>query len=98
LGAGDADLFGGGGHGHAQGLRRPLRTGARPAAVPASERACIPVRQRATQSPEAAVLGWERAVGLRQASGEGTVRLAGGRQRSGEGGTQSRGTGAIAGG
>src|ERR1035437_6401472 len=32
----------------------------------ASERACIPVRQRATQSPEAAFLGWERAVGLRE--------------------------------
>ena len=27
LGAGDADLFGGGGHGHAQGGRRSLRTG-----------------------------------------------------------------------
>src|ERR1039458_9778330 len=33
LGVGDANLFGGGGHGHAQGLRRSLWPGARPAAV-----------------------------------------------------------------
>ena len=33
-------------------------------------------------------LGWERAVGLRQASGEGAVPLAGVCERSGQGGTQ----------
>src|ERR1035437_6351823 len=98
LGAGDANLFGGGGHGHAQGLRRSLWPGARPVAVRASERACVPVRQRAKESPEAAFLGWERAVGLCQAPGEGKVLLAGDRQRAGEGGTQSRGTCVIVGG
>src|SRR5450759_1562903 len=44
-------------HGHAQRLRRPLRYGAGPLAMRSAERACLPVRQRAAQSSEAALLG-----------------------------------------
>ena len=41
-----------------------------------AERAHFPVRQRAAQSSEAAVLGRQRAVGMRQAPGEGTFPVA----------------------
>src|ERR1700686_4222534 len=66
LGAGNADLSRGGGHRHAQGLRRTLRTGARPVAGGAAERAYLRVLQCAAKSSEAVVLGWQRTMGLRQ--------------------------------
>src|ERR1035438_5099023 len=57
-----------------------------------AERACFPFRQCATQPAAAAVLGWERALGLRQAPGEGPVPLAGSRRGRSENHSQSRGT------
>src|ERR1035437_6438529 len=57
-----------------------------------AERACIPVRQCATQPSEASVQGWKRALGLRQASGEGSVPLAGSHFGRSEDHAQSRGT------
>src|SRR5580698_488502 len=42
-----------------------------------AERTRLPVRQRAAQSSEASVLGWQRPVGMCQAPGEGALPLAG---------------------
>ncbi len=83
-GTGNADLSGGGSDGHAQGLRRPLWAGARPFVMRAAERAHLPVHERATQPPEATVLGWQRAVGLGKnlldAQDCGTIQMAKGRR------------------
>src|SRR5579871_5715808 len=74
--AGYADLFGGGRDRHAQRFRGSLRLGARSVAVGAAEWAHFHLLERAAESAEAAVLGWQRAVGLRQTFGEGAVPLA----------------------
>src|ERR1035437_2857917 len=96
LGRGNANLPGGWGDGHAQGLRGPVWYGAGTLVMRSTERACLPIRHRTTQSPEAAVLGWQRPVGVRQAPGEGTLPLAGDLRRGNEGRAQPRGTGAVA--
>src|SRR6266542_4945999 len=93
--AGDADLSGGGSHRHAQGFRGSLRLGARSVAVGAAERAHFPLLERAAKSVEAAVLGWPRAVGLRQTFGEGALSLASGGSRTEQGGAPPGGTGAA---
>src|ERR1039458_2928054 len=98
MGAGDADLFGGGVHGHAQGVRRAVWLGTGQVEMRAAERACIRLRQRATQPAQTPFLGWERPVGVRQASGEGTLPLAGSSGRGDEGGSQPGRTDAAAGG
>src|ERR1017187_1861874 len=67
-------IFGSGNHGNDKGFEASLRPDARPDAVQAFERACVPVRQRSKESPETAVLRWQLAVGWRQASGEGRFR------------------------
>src|ERR1035441_2296295 len=98
LWCGNAHLPGCRSHGYAQRLRGPLRDGAGPLAVRSAEWAYLPVRQRAAQSSEAAVLGRQWTVGVRQAPGEGTLPLAGGCGRGNESRTQPRGIGVIAGG
>src|SRR5512135_984002 len=82
VGGGDANLFGRGCDRHAQGLRGPVRSGAGPAAERAAQRPCVRLRQCATQSAEAAVLGRQRAMGLREAVREGPLSLAGGGRES----------------
>ena len=76
-GAGNTDLSGGRCNGHAQGLQRVVRSGARAFAKRATEWACVSVLQRATQSSEADVLGWQWVMGVCEKIGERHVSLAG---------------------
>ena len=97
-GSSDADLSGGGPDGHAQGVRGALRSGARPIAMRAAERACIFVLQRAAQPGEVVVLGRQRIMGMCEKIRARAFSLAGGGRRAEQTTAESRGLALLLGG
>src|SRR3954454_22573339 len=65
-----------------------IRLGAPPVVRGTSEWACFRVFECTAESAEVAVLGWKRAVGVRETIGEGALPVAGGCERAGKGGIQ----------
>src|SRR5574337_989303 len=76
----DADICGRGRGGHAEGIRRLVRAGARPPGLRAAQRARLPVLECKTQSPENDFLRRKWSMGMWQAFGERPLSLAGSRR------------------
>src|SRR5262249_26838043 len=62
--------------GYAEGIRWSVRNGSRPARGRSAERPFVPVRESRPKPLEGSGVGWQRAVGVREAAGEGAFPLA----------------------
>src|SRR5882724_7806561 len=78
---------------HAQGIRRIVRSGARPTGTGPAERISVSVFQSHAHALESAGVGWQRIVGMREALGEGPLPLAGGERKTAQCHDACRGTG-----